>query len=640
MMWRRWALVVCLSGLFLFPATGVNAGQRAAYQHLNEVMDRFHRTFDVFTDLGAAGNHFTARCAMVRNPGNPRELADVRFDETWTHNCQAGATCIKNTFVALDPTYWGGWYLQNGVLLAGDTQPRCNWGDVPNAGIELTGTTKITFWARGDHGGEEIAFFVGGVGRDPWSGQPVKPYPDSFPRVPRVGQVTTLTTTWQQYAIDLTGQDLSYVIGGFGWVANAVQNPTGATFYVDDVQYNKARPNALRLLVSYDTLPTPAGSNVDTILKNVAFTYDNVMALLAYLARGSSQDLRRVRLLADALVYAQKHDRFYDDGRLRNAYQGGDLILPPGWRPQGREGTVGLPGWWDPAEQQWREDAEQVGTSTGNMAWTMIGLLRAYQALGKPAYLQAAKRLGTWIEAHARDTRGVGGYTGGYVGWEPHATRLMWKSTEHNLDVYVAYMTLFDLTGKAAWRERALYAQRFVRAMWGACGADHFATGTTDDGVTPNCAFAPEDVNTWALMALGEVQRYGAGIDWVKNNSTVSEACFDAGRSATGIDFNDDRDGIWWEGTSHMVIAQRIQGEDHAADALLTALRQAQRQAPNANGKGLVAACHDGVTTGIPGFALLNRLHVGATAWYAIAEQRYNPFWGIRTDDAIPHAGQ
>jgi len=178
-----------------------------------------------------------------------------------------------------------------------------------------------------------------------------------------------------------------------------------------------------------------------------------------------------------------------------------------------------------------------------------------------------------------------------------------------------------------------------VWTMWGACGADHFATGTTDDGVTPNCAFAPEDVNTWALMALGEVQRYGAGIDWVQNNSTVSEPCFE-GRTATGIDFNDDRDGIWWEGTAHMVIAQQIKGDDHAADALLTTLRQAQRLAPNTNGKGLVAACHDGVTTGIAGFALLNRLHVGATAWYAIAEQWYNPFWGTRTDDAIPHAGE
>src|SRR5262245_6502544 len=33
---------------------------------------------------------------------------------------------------------------------------------------------------------------------------------------------------------------------------------------------------------------------------------------------------------------SRRMDCFYKDGRIRNAYQGGDLILPPGWTPSGR----------------------------------------------------------------------------------------------------------------------------------------------------------------------------------------------------------------------------------------------------------------------------------------------------------------
>ena len=75
-------------------------------------------------------------------------------------------------------------------------------------------------------------------------------------------------------------------------------------------------------------------------------------------------------------------------------------------------------------------------------------------------------------------------------------------------------------------------------------------------------------------------------------------------------------------------------------DLLLENLRKAQRFAPNTNGKGIVAICHDGVTTGIEGFLLFNRLHIAATAWYVLAEQEHNPYWGIRTSDPIPHEGE
>jgi hypothetical protein len=60
-----------------------------------------------------------------------------------------------------------------------------------------------------------------------------KKYHDSFEVT--LGRVT-LTREWKQYQIDLSGADLSSVIGGFCWVASADYN-SGAkmTFFLDDI---------------------------------------------------------------------------------------------------------------------------------------------------------------------------------------------------------------------------------------------------------------------------------------------------------------------------------------------------------------------------------------------------------------------
>ena len=46
----------------------------------------------------------------------------------------------------------------NGVLVEGATIPEQNWGDYPDAGYDLTGATGISFWAKGEIGGEQIKF--------------------------------------------------------------------------------------------------------------------------------------------------------------------------------------------------------------------------------------------------------------------------------------------------------------------------------------------------------------------------------------------------------------------------------------------------------------------------------------------------
>ena len=436
-----------------FSQEGMPSPLDAAFMHLAEQMDRFHSAYDVYTDVGAAGNHFV----MLGKIGD--DLRAVEIDPCSTENPRAGLTAVKNIFRNTTGVNWGGWYFLNGILTGEDRQPRANWGAVPNAGVDLRGARALSFWARGDRGGERIEFFMGGVGRDAVSGQPTEPFPDSTSRVPRLGTLFTLTPTWTRYTIDLTGVDLSYVLGGFGWVANAVNNPKNAVFWIDDIQYDKPRLDEPRFIVSYVAVPSVQA--FDTVLRNVAFTYDTTIALLAFMARGTDDDWRRARLLADALVYAQTHDRFYNDGRLRNGYQAGDLVLPPGWTPNGRVGTVRMPGFWDCASLQWYEDRLQVSAHTGNMAWAMSALLTYYQRMGGSVYLEAARAMGEWIE-HRRQSVGLGGYRGGFEGWERASAEypgdpleVAWGSTEHHLDLFAAFTLMARITGEPSWQERA-----------------------------------------------------------------------------------------------------------------------------------------------------------------------------------------
>src|SRR5262245_33417040 len=149
----------------------------------------------------------------------------------------------------------------NGTLQGVEQSPQANWGTVPNAGVNLTGATALTFFARSAVNGVQVEFFVGGVGRDPATGAPTSPHPDSSPRHPAQGTRSTLTTEWQPIRIDLAGRDLSYVLGGLGWVADGDHNPAGAEFFLDDIQFEldparrEQRLNEPRFLRSLTLLP-------------------------------------------------------------------------------------------------------------------------------------------------------------------------------------------------------------------------------------------------------------------------------------------------------------------------------------------------------------------------------------------------
>ena len=548
----------------------------AAVEYLKKQVRRYDGVYYVYEDYCAAGNHFNARGKMT-SLGGDAYLPDM--DENNREYPHSGESAIRCEYTPMG-SHWGAWYFMNGRLQNGSMQP--NWGVAPEAGVDLSGAQTLTFWARGEHGGEVADFFCFGVGRG--SGTP---YPDSAEKI-SLGKIL-LTNEWKQFSLDVSKADKRYVLGGFGWSVSARDAARPTVLYLDEIRYEWPGYQPRTLPLSYE--------NTAHELKNTAYTYDSAVALIALLKNGQTQDAKRI---ADAFVYAQNHDRYYTDGRLRNAYQGS---------------AERLPGWYDRDTGLWLEDEFCVSSHTGNMAWAALALLSCYQNEGGNAYLCAAERLAEWVSGNCRDARGAGGFTAGCTGWEPNESKLLYKSTEHNLDLYAVFTRLYRITENEQWKSLADEAKVFVDSMWDPQkGCFYIGTGT--DGVTINRGNIPLDSQSWGLLTLkDDAEAYLPALGFAEQHMRLSG----------GFDFNNDRDGVWYEGTAQMACVYAALGKPEPY--LLALLHNAQ----NRDG-GLPAAGRDGLTTG---FDLHNgepwlygkTPHVGATGWLALAEAQINPFW-------------
>ncbi len=125
----------------------------------------------------------------------------------------SGKSCMQVRFDANDG--WGGVVWQD---------PANDWGDLPG-GLDLTGASKLTFWARGEKGGEKVTFICGLLKSD-------KPYHDTA--LTKLEDVS-LAKEWTQYTIDLKGRDLSRIKTGFAWTLASHGSPV--MFYLDDIVF-------------------------------------------------------------------------------------------------------------------------------------------------------------------------------------------------------------------------------------------------------------------------------------------------------------------------------------------------------------------------------------------------------------------
>ncbi len=127
-------------------------------------------------------------------------------------NPHTGDTCLEVRYTQGDG--WGGVVWQH---------PAEDWGDQPG-GYDLRAAKSLTFWARGENGGETVKFGYGLLKSD-------ATHRDSAGDEIEV----TLTDQWKQYTFGLTGKELQRIKTGFYWVLAAEGQPV--TFYLDDITY-------------------------------------------------------------------------------------------------------------------------------------------------------------------------------------------------------------------------------------------------------------------------------------------------------------------------------------------------------------------------------------------------------------------
>jgi hypothetical protein len=340
---------------------------------------------------------------------------------------------------------------------------------------------------------------------------------------------------------------------------------------------------------------------------NGAFIYDNALAAIALVACDHTTQAKRI---GDALLLATNEDRAGPRGRLRNAYRPGaqnEHPIPP-------------MGWWSDARKEWLEDPYQVGTATGNVAWAGLALVTLSDATHDARYSAGAQKLADWIVANTTDRNGIAGFTGGIFADGALAQPLTWKATEHAVDLEALFTRLGMDTPKAE-------ARSFLDIMWTA-GGDHFPTGAGTDGATVNRATSGLDAQLWPMLLAG------APPDW-QHALTYAERAHGITTNAqlSGFDFNNDRDGVWLEGTAQAALVYRHLGRAADADRMLATI--AGQISPG----GYVWATRDAkLTTGLAigpdsvtdDFLYYRLPHLGATAWAALAATGWNPFTGRR----------
>ena len=363
-------------------------------------------------------------------------------------------------------------------------------------------------------------------------------------------------------------------------------------------------------LRSYDAA-SGEGPSQEPVL-NAAFTYDNALAVIALRACG---DLAAARRIGDALAKASEADRSGSAGRLRNAYRPGPIHETP----------VPPMGWWSNADQRWDEDAYQVGSATGNLAWAALALLTLADATKDAGYTEAAIRVARSAVQYA-DNRAPAGFSGGIYGYDDAAQPLGWKSTEHNVDLAAVFDWLARLQPDSAWQNNAGFARGFVTALWDP-KSRHFWVGTLPDGTSINRGNSGLDAELWPLLLANAPKEWQGALDYVEKHHAARP----------GFDFNDDRDGVWWEGTAQAALVYRALGKEAKADRLLAAM------ARRFSAGGLLWATDAArITTGLAlspssttdDFYYFRLPHLGATAWAALAAQAWNPFTGAKATAA------
>lgn len=346
------------------------------------------------------------------------------------------------------------------------------------------------------------------------------------------------------------------------------------------------------MIRSYDT--------DDIVLSNAAFTYDNALCAMAFLSAGDKEDAEEI---LDAFVYVVAHDR-YHPGWIRTAYAADTVCYG--------SDSVKLPGWWDASVGQWYEDPTQIGCDVGNTSYAVLALLQYDAIYGTDKYLSTAKALMDWVRSDCADAKD--GFTAGFIGWpEENGTGTVrkYKSTENNIDAFIAFKQLYAVTGEQEYKDASDSALRFILSMYDS-SRGLFWTGTDERGNT-NKSVIVLDAQVWSALALGEdYAPYTAALDIVDSMKIA-----DGGYPFYTVNAN----GGWWaEGTAFTALMFREREEQDKYCAAMDALCSIQCDS------GLFpAATVDCLLTGLS-WDYGADPHICPTAWFVMADNGFNPY--------------
>jgi hypothetical protein len=99
-----------------------------------------------------------------------KEPKYVEFFDGWKKEPHSTPVCVKITYT-FGPTGWAGIYWHN--------KPN-NWGEKPGNNFQKKRYKKITFWAKGEKGGEMVEFKAGGIDNTSKKPKGKYKYKDSF----------------------------------------------------------------------------------------------------------------------------------------------------------------------------------------------------------------------------------------------------------------------------------------------------------------------------------------------------------------------------------------------------------------------------------------------------------------------------
>jgi hypothetical protein len=584
------------------------AGTTAALRYLRSEMDVFHRHTIVYDEWESGGSMFapTGRDGVPR-PGTMIEGQRLTQIEESTSDPHSGPRCLRIAWRPAFSTAWSAVYWQ---------YPYDNQGLVE--GLDLTGATQLTFWVRGERGGEVAEFRFGGYNRPR---RRDRPFGDSCEAI-STGHME-LSANWEQYTFSLQHLDLRNIICGFYWRTQSSANPEGCIIYLDDIVIDKSRLDEPRLIRSNHVGATALDRRPH--LRHAAVIADNADAINAFLSTGSPEDLERAMLIADAFVELSALETA---GRLQNAYRCGALFVRDSTagfatrpRSPGRVNPGGT-GYPSPVEVPWLVDRDSLGTRSAAMARAIVALLNCRSASGEDRYLQTAFRLGQWVIDHCTATDGRPGFTAGEF-WNGEVQTLVAsrrQTVRDNILLAAAFRRLADSGKSTAGRWEAAFdsAKVFVESVRDDRTQRDHATRTPERGGADSDLTASTSFDVAILHALAMPPVDQSSI-WpseqlIRESAAIVEDLRDAGPNLR-------ENLVSIETAAQTALVLRTLGQDDIADEIVSQLDRLQRGSPTQG--ALPAVVRNG-----PDDPFMVFPNLRATSWFVLAHSAWNPMTG------------